>query len=158
MKSDNENKKSLLKQLRDSQDLPETLVKGGNGSGTMTCYKVEARMCHGCGPKEIKNIDTWNSPVLTDSKWATLSFPTGSVGVPSSSFGQDYARYGYLSYQAAQALRWWFLAEQGGVGAMETRLVQYEFEYSYTAKPIRAICVIDPEQREDILPDWGKQA
>lgn len=145
--------KSLLEQLRDSQELQ----KGSNGSGTTTCYLVQARCCKGCGPKEIRGATTgMGKSILTDTAWETLYFPKSPIGVPPSRFNEEYARHGYYSYQAAQALRWWFLAEQAFVVGAETRLVQYTFKYSYSAEPVRAICLIDPEQREDILPDWGQ--
>ena len=149
--------KSLLKQLRDSQESPETLGKGSGGSGTNTCYSVQARMVEGCSPVILKFTHASFSQTVTDAKWETLHFPQVSrdkAGVKASIFDEKYADHGYYSYTAAQALRWWFLAEEPRF-AVETRLLEHKFEFSYSAKPVRAICLIDPEKREDIMPDWG---
>lgn len=150
---DNEpNRTELLNRLREAPDLP----RGTNGNGTQRCYQVQARACRGCGPKPIVGCEAgWNSKSLTDTQWQTLHFPAGVVGVPASRWNEEYARHGYLSYSAAQALRWWFLAEQNGISGIETRLVEYEFKYSYSATALKVACVVDPEKREDIMPDWA---
>jgi hypothetical protein len=149
-----------LEALRASQDVIEP-KEGSQGSGTARCYRVEARLCKGSPPKKMVGASSqglFGGDFLTDSKWSELSFPEGAVGVPPSDYGfEEYARHGFLSYKAAQAMRWWFLADQGGISGIETRLVEYEFKHQYSAKSIRAICLVDPEQREDIMPDWGKK-
>ena len=149
--------KDLIDQLRANQQSPESLGGHSSGSGTSRCYRVQARTCCGCGPKEMVGAKTsMNRHILTDAKWETLFFPKASIGVPPAPFSEEYARHGYYSYAAAQALRWWFLAEQGALVSFETRLVEYTFKYSFSAEPVRPICLIDPEMREDMMPDWGK--
>lgn len=145
--------KDLKKQLRENVSLPSI---GSSGSSTATCYKVQARMCNNCPPVGLKkDALSWIQAVLTDTHWETLSFPEEKVGVPNGSPHNEFARYGYLTYTAAQALRWWFLAENRD--SIETRLVEYQFEHSYKATPIKAVCLVDPEKRENIMPDWGKK-
>jgi len=146
-------RKEIHKQLRDAEELP----MGSRGSSTMRCYKVQARMSIGCGPLEIRGAKTLiGKNIITDSRWETLNFPEAAIGVPASKWKVEYADHGYLSYPAAQALRWWLLAEQYSITGLETRLVEFQFKSSYEAIPVKAHCLVDPEQREDILPDWGK--
>ena len=143
----------LLKQLREEEGLP---ITGGSGSGTQRCYQVQARMCLGCGPKPVTGAaGSFGELIVTDTRWETLYFPASEIGVPASRHFEEYGRYGFLSYAAAQALRWWFLARQLSTVGLDTRLVEYNFEYSYSAKPLRVVCVVDAEKREDVLPDWG---
>lgn len=148
---------TIKQQMREAMSADEQIPRGGNGSGTARCFRVQARTSEGCGPISIVGVQTGNMRnCLTDSEWETLFFEKGPVGVPSSkSWFDEYARHDFLSYQAAQSLRWWFLAEQGGCKSIETRLVEYEFKYTYSAEPVQAHCLVDPEKREDILPDWG---
>jgi hypothetical protein len=147
--------RDLLKQLREHEDLP---ITSNHGKGTSQCYQVQARACVGCGPKLITGAQTGSGKNnLIDSHWETLYFSEGPIGVPASQWNDEFARHGFFSYRAAQALRWWFLAAQPGITAIETRLVEYKFEYSYSAEAVRAVCVVDPEKREDLLPDWGKK-
>lgn len=147
-------KKLELRDLNDSN-----LWNGSKGSGSSNCYRVEARCSVGCGPKIIGGDNEWTGGLkLTDTEWTPISFPKSDIGVPASPFPHEqYAQHGYLSYQAAQALRWWWIANQGGLNFVSTRLVKYEFNYNYEANPIEACCVIDSEQREDVMPDWGKK-
>jgi len=143
-----------LVQLRAIEDLPI----GSNGHGTSSCYRVQARVAKGCAPKKVAGafVGMMSDHALTDSKWETLTFPKGPLGVPASPSYEHYARHGYLSYAAAQALRWWFLAEQPGLTFIETRLVEYVFKHNYSAEAVAVHGVIDPAKREDIMPDWGK--
>lgn len=144
-----------LIELRAAEDT--RMHVGGKGSGTERCWVVQARCSKGCGPKQIVGATCgMGKNVLTDAKWETLHFPRGAGGVP---MGPPYAKYihhDYLDYAAAQALRWWFIAEQGGLSFLETRLVEMEFKYTYSAEPVRAACLISSEERQDIMPDWNK--
>lgn len=143
-------------ELRAAEDLK--LPKLGNGSGTSKCWKVQARTSKGCGPKKIESASVGMDNYLNDIEWQTLSFSSASIGVPPSPYHFDeFARHGFLSYAAAQALRWWFVAEQKGVSSyLETRLVECEFKYSYSAEAKAVHCRIESEKREDIMPDWGE--
>lgn len=125
----------------------------GKGSGTIIGYSVEARMIDGCEPKQINTaIPNW-CEYITDSKWTKLSFPENSIGVPARRVGHERLKdVSLLDYQAAQALRWWFLAELPSVTGVITRLVKHELKYTYEAIAIKAGAYV--EKRENILFDY----
>ncbi len=69
-----------------------------------------------------------------------------------------------MTYEQAEAMRWWFLANIeatriGGCLCFETRLVEYRAEYSRSAKPIEYINAFDSrgELPKDMVPaDLGQ--
>ncbi len=153
--------KTKLDELRESQQTIDSAHVSCKGNSIATCYIVQARMCRGCGPRSLpgQGKGWFRDEFLTDSKWQTVHFSEAPIGVPPSRFNEEYSRHGFYDYAAAQALRWWFIAEmQKGIGSIETRLVKCKFEYTYSAEPVEIVCVVDPEEREDIMPDWGKSA
>jgi len=93
-------------------------------NGTNIGYMVEAR---------AKNIPVKFQGTLLDKEWRQVSFvsaPPG-FGVPAR-YGMDHANamFGLYSYEAAQALRWWALANDILARyQIETRLMRYRAEY-----------------------------
>ena len=103
-----------------------------SGSGEIIGWKVEARYV--CDGAVVINEQ------IFDGKWRHVSFQKAPMGV---SIGPLYhapwlSLTGCYSYEAAQALRWWFYAnrERGGMGmlCLETRLVRHRIVYSYDVK------------------------
>jgi hypothetical protein len=103
-------------------------------SGTTFAWSVEVR-CVLSRPCKVGNS-------LIGTAWQTMTFPEGHGGVPDGPRylfkGRDF---GLLSYPAAQAMRWWFLAEAALEHLhynLETRLVKHEIKYSESATPVEA--------------------
>ena len=115
-----------------------------SGSGSLPLYTVEARYASQeprvlCGQ-------------VFDNRWREIQFQKSSTtGVPSNTWPLDYP--GYYSFEAAQALRWWFIAQAGASGegnwCLETRLVRHKAKYSYEVK---AEAYIDPRDRSGEVP------
>jgi hypothetical protein len=150
--------KELHAQLRKAYDEALSSPCSGNGKGGR-CYRVEVRASIGCSRPAPKRDSTSFLPneVWGDNKWHPVSFPDSVIGVPQGRSWERFTRDGFFSYASAQALRWWLMADiqqYMGFSGLSTRLVEYEYEYSYKATPKRAVCVIDSEEREDIMPDW----
>jgi len=124
-----------------------------SGSGSNTLYSVQARMAY-FKPQQVCGH-------LLDLRWTTLHFPNAPIGVPQHRrFQYGAIMTGLMSYQAAQALRWWFLAEidkESGGLCIETRLVEHRVRYEYSSEAIRAVCPIGVgECRSNIMPVEGK--
>ena len=99
------------------------------GSGTSYVYKIEARLSNSTvsGPME-------NCGMLLDGEWRlvpTDHAPPG-YGVSGRYLPASARENGFLSMEQATALAWWFIAESV-LGNIETRLVEYRFEYSWSA-------------------------
>jgi hypothetical protein len=79
---------------------------------------------------------------IFDNQWRTVQFSQGYPGVPTGGFmHSEAASLGFMSYQSAQAMRWWFLAElEIGMSGMcmETRLVRHAIKYSITSEAVSA--------------------
>ena len=108
----------------------------GSGSGTLRCYIVEART-------RLNHPIVLTSGEVLDAEWRQIRFPRGApIGVRVELWNRTAEGEGYLDYAAANALAWWFMAnadyrsESGlicrAIG-IETRLVQVEFQYSFSA-------------------------
>lgn len=124
----------------------------GSGSGTETAYTVEARYNYP-DPSMI-------GVQIFDNKWRTVNFDKSQIGIPQCS---DYAKYtkehGMYGYQAAQALRWWFVAAASMIHkdiCLETRIVKHVIEHSYSITAVSAHDLIGNEDRSGMIPDWGK--
>lgn len=126
-----------------------------SGSGEVIGWTVEAR--HVCdGPKMVGRQNF-------DGKWRQVVFTPNESGVPiDTNFGGMrlyetwYKLTGRFSYEAAQALRWWFLTHAGTL-CMETRLVRYKITYQYNVEPDGAGHITNEEntrwvRREDLPP------
>lgn len=117
--------------------MSESEQKYGSGSGSIRCYVVEARCC-------LHRPQVLTSGEVLDSTWRQIQFPRMSpIGVRVELFNRMAESEGYLDFSAANALAWWFLSnaqEQRSSGiimraiGVETRLVQVEFSYSFSAK------------------------
>lgn len=129
--------------------------KGPNGSGSYHGYSVEARY-------------NYTSPVAVgdmvfDNRWRAVSFSSSSsFGVPAGAKWDmpEYQRTGTMSYQAAQAMRWWLHAEvesstRGGGLCLETRIVKHKITYSYSCERVSEHDTISGDDRSNCVPDWG---
>lgn len=125
-----------MSEEKESSEYPRA---DGSGSGTDCVWSVEARY----------NYHTAKAfgDLILDNRWQRLYFKKHKeIGVPQGGCLTPAIKLsGLLSYQAAQALRWWFIANCendsmfGVMGALclETRLVKHEVEYSYKVRAIR---------------------
>lgn len=110
----------------------EPLRRICSGNGTDKAYTVQARMSN----DEVRTI---GGNTVT-GKWRDVHFQKGTPGVPSPRrLNCSPLITDYLSYEAAQALRWWFISEAelsgpfGMLGSLclETRIMQHSIRYSY---------------------------
>lgn len=114
--------------------------KGSSASGTEFAYTVEARYAYP-EPKVICGM-------MLDLRWRSVQFDPSPIGVPTQ---HRYCPWGggfphLMTYPAAQALRWWFLAQAKSVFdhlCVETRLVKHEVTYQISEKAIAAAAEID---------------
>lgn len=117
-----------------------------SASGNFMGYSVEARSTY-YKPEKIGEL-------LLDKRWRQIHWSDDRGGMPEGpSYQQPWLRsHGLFSYQAAQALRWWFLAEVEANGrhfCIETRLVEHKVTYSTKAEEGRALDKIGKDGRED---------
>lgn len=133
---------SKQEQLPSDQQFPQ---KGSSQSGTGFGYQVQARyMFH--EPKEFGGI-------VLDNRWRTLYFQRSPIGVPTAGEFEWYLRpCQCMSYQAAQALRWWFVAaaearDIAGSLCLETRLLKVKIKYSTESEVLEAIEEVDRHGR-----------
>jgi hypothetical protein len=136
----------------EAKDNKETVQFGGVIGGTefprksheggtpcLYGYSVEARF----GGYTNGRSRRVNDDFILTTTWQKIPFETGAVGVPAQNWGLDrhLAVIGLMSYDAAQALRWWFLAslntDYRGSLCVETRLVQHKVRVSWEATAIR---------------------
>lgn len=135
---------------------PDTFPsKGTNGSGTDSAFSVQARMAY-WEPKEICGH-------LLDTRWRTIHFQQSPIGVPTQ------ARYcpwgaslqGLMTYQAAEALRWWFMAQAAHSFdhlCLETRIVKHKVTYSFSEEAVGAGAVVNsPRDNIAITPPIPKE-
>jgi hypothetical protein len=108
------------------------LPKGCSGNGNRTGYLVQARYNH---PTEAKQF----GDTILDMRWKTLHFAKALIGVPTRrEWDWHLAASDCMTFEAAQALRWWFLANcesEGFCGSLcvETRIVVFKIQYSHTS-------------------------
>lgn len=84
-----------------------------------SCFAIEARLMYAENPP---------FPVLgqiIDSQWRRVLIDKSPFGVPDGLWSNEPRDRGYLSYAAAMAIGWWFLAEAHMRG-VEFRLVEYK--------------------------------
>lgn len=85
------------------------------------CYVVEARSDV---PREVGGH-------LVGESWRRLRFERAPIGVPHGLFALEAARLGYMSYESAMALAYWF-ASEAQASCVQIRLVRYKFVQDYT--------------------------
>jgi hypothetical protein len=135
------------KYLLPPDDFPK---EGSAASGSDTAYTVEVRLAY-----YVPQIRVGR---LLDTRWQTIDFETARTGVPiARGIFPTYDTLGLLSYQAAQALRWWFIAEAAKNYehlCLETRLVEHKVAYSYKASAVRACAYVGGgEDRSNMFPE-----
>lgn len=146
------NKKEETKNI--VEETPEYPKSGQSHSGTVFAYSVDARNNYP-EPKQFGDV-------ILHKEWKRMYFPEGKCGVPiGNKFDCAQIALGLLSYQAAQALRWWLHAEAevemlGGM-CLETRIVKHEVTFSMSEKKISHHEVIGGEDRSNCIPDCGKK-
>lgn len=126
--------------------------KGSSGSGTEVAFSVQARLAY-IEPRQVAGH-------LLDTRWTTLHFEKSPIGVPTKP-QLSSVNHGLLSYQAAQALRWWFLAQadvEFSCLCIETRIVEHKITYSFTETAQRAGDLIGGDDRSNIMFGWGEKA
>lgn len=94
-------------------------------NGLQFGYTVEARLVQKLTPQIVCGN-------ALDGEWRTLHFQRGGGGVPARhELDHGLGMFHLYTYEAAQALRWWFLANADSLGRLiETRLVRHKVEYS----------------------------
>ena len=96
----------------------------GRSSGVV--YHVEARSSYHT-PQQYAGM-------LLDQRWQPVSFAQAPApfGVPGHSLN-NAGKHGFLTYEQAQALRWWFHAAESIPACVETRLVAYDWQETWEA-------------------------
>jgi len=142
------------KEITENNEFDADKARRGSASGTEIAYSVEVR--YAFGSKLVGDT-------IIGEKWQALNFYKSPIGVPVGGFMTERSnRNGLLSYPAAQALRWWFLADMEAssdfsVLGFETRLVKHEFKYTEEHKAVSAHCLISGDDRSSMMPDWNKK-
>jgi len=114
--------------MEDREEFPR---EESRGSATEHAYSVEARY-NNDHPKQIGDT-------IFYKEWKPLPFEKSKVGVPNDLMPGKAKEMGLLSYQAAQALRWWFHASLSFDGiCFETRILKHIVESSYSEKVVGA--------------------
>jgi hypothetical protein len=85
---------------------------------------VEARIGHDLPPRVLGDQ-------VFDGQWRRVRFERGLPGVPVKLWNHEAAHLGYLTYEAAMSLAYWFAAE-ADASCVEIRLVRYRFDYSFS--------------------------
>ena len=128
-------------------------VNGASATGTDIGYSVEARLAYP-EPRQVCGH-------LLDLRWTTLHFDKSPIGVPQARPGNFLMlATGLYSYQAAQALRWWFLAQaenEFSCLCIESRIVEHQITYSYYTKAVRAGSIVGGDDRSNIMFGWGEK-
>ena len=122
--------------------------QGSSGSCTTPCYSVQARYTY-MEPKEVGGV-------IYHKDWRTVPFEKSQVGVPNNTHSDAANNLGLLSYQSAQALRWWFHASLGyGDLCFETRILKHVVKHSYSEEIVGAFDHVGGENRSNLMPDWN---
>ena len=121
-------------------ELPHDHSSHGSGSSNGIFYKVEVRTSHESMPIVIPN-----TTFIIDTFWrewpVTFGARAWGVNIPVHSWHAEQAKHGLLTYVAAEAHRWAFLAslDAASIGdtlCIETRLVAVEYSTSYFMKEV----------------------
>jgi hypothetical protein len=128
--------------VSDDKTRSEFPRKPSTCEGNEIAWSVEARSS--VGPQNCMGQ-------LFGEQWKRVDYERGATGVPDGGPIFEGRYFGLLGYHAAQALRYWFLANLSaaykGTG-VETRLVKHQIKYSRSATAVEA---------EELGPDeWRK--
>lgn len=120
-----------------------------SASGTEEAYSVEARYI-GTEPKQIGGM-------LFDNRWRRVNFSRAASGVPAGPEWHHHARHlGLLGYTAAQALRWWLLAEADremlGSICIETRIVKHAIRYQWSEQAVSIHNIVGEGGESGLFP------
>lgn len=119
----------MVKKKKAEAEVDDLPSDNSCASGKCILYFFEARYDYH-EPMKVGDL-------ILDEKWRRVPLSISPIGVPSNvvnRFG-DAAR-GLTSYEAAQALRWWFLAALEAESfckslCVETRIVDVEVTYEW---------------------------
>ncbi len=136
----------------------ELPYSAGSGSSGTDGWSVEVRVDDFAKPIQLANADGF----MVTHQWQRLPFEQGPVGVPTHAEYQATLGYTrYLSYPAAQALRWWFHAEAAksslAIG-LRSRLVKHRVEVQHQVTAVSIHCEVGGDDRSSTMPDWGQSA
>lgn len=118
------------------------------GSGGCDAYSVEARHSF----REPLNINgQW-----FHKDWKRVRFdkvPEG-FGVPNKLHAHEAESHGLLTWQTANAMRWWLHASSDAI-CLDTRIVRHRVEWSHKIVAVSAHHTVGGEDRSSIMPDWN---
>lgn len=124
-----------------SEEIP---YYGKTFAGKHFGYSIEARNI-GTVPESFGNQ-------IFDARWKRLNVET-SIFRGKEEF-PHLKILDLFSYQAAQAIRWWFLAELEKTCCSifwETRIIKHEIEYKYAEKSVGVQDTLEWQKAHDIL-------
>ena len=122
-------------------------IKNSSRSGSIPCYSVQAR-CTRVEPKSINGV-------IYHKEWRTVPFEKGVFGVPNNIYSSEALDLGLLSYQTAQALRWWFHSSLSYDDVcFETRILKHVVTFSSSDEIVGAFDHVGGENRSNLMPDW----
>jgi len=114
----------------------KSLGAGGSMNASGRFFAVQARVAPNAEPRMVGDL-------MLTHQWKRVEFERGAVGVPHGrpwQWGAEELRL--LSWPAAQALRWWWLAQYDaatfGAHEIETRLVEHAVNWSVQSTTIAA--------------------
>lgn len=106
--------------------MTEDRKTGSSQSGNHSCYQAERQT--------YRIVDG-----VAEDTWVPIAISTNSMGVPCCrSMGELFSSLGYQSYEQAQAISWWFLAnwearpydkDRIGEARPKVRIQVYDFIY-----------------------------
>lgn len=104
-------------------------------------YSVQARYAAGRGDHKVIG-----GLVLTGD-WKDMAFQRGTPGVSAAAPHSFLHVCGLLTFQAAEALRWWLHAEAAGSDALgdlcvETRLIRHEIALDYEVVAVEPLAEV----------------
>lgn len=98
-------------------------------------YTVEARLMQKGGAAIVNGM-------AIGPTWVKLHFQDSPIGVPKGRVYGGSRHTTLLTYPAAQALRWWFIASAETYG-LETRLIEHRCECTFVETAIGPVEHID---------------
>ena len=127
-----------MQESKTTEPKPEFPYQKQSCTGDQRAYSVEARFVG-------KGVGSIAGQTFT-AEWQKINFEQHPMGVPTAHRYEFAAPYfGLMTYQAAQALRWWFhaIAEHERLDmCYETRIVEHRVKYSLEEEAIAAYNVM----------------